>query len=178
MMIYIYILKYLGKVMTRSSHFKPRSRTDLILWNSTQFIDELKKHFRINAAIDTTLRQVIFDIVKENLDSFCEEGTFRPMFDYGFYLDMGNSLPVCCRQSIYGIHEKKIMNKHIQVLDDNDWICDCVGPCGSLFLLAAKPYQEEYTDIKDFFGNCVTVIVLSIVLLGALNFLSPVVSIV
>ena len=41
------------------------------------------------------------------------------------------------------------MNRHIQILEENDWLCDCTGPCGSLFLLATKPHQAGCTDIND-----------------------------
>ena len=42
------------------------------------------------------------------------------------------------------------MSKHIHVLEDNDWICDFVGPCDSMLLLASKFYQEGCIRIKDF----------------------------
>ena len=41
------------------------------------------------------------------------------------------------------------MNKNIQVLEDNDWISECVGPWSSLLILAAKSRQEECTNVKD-----------------------------
>ena len=56
----------------------------------------------------------------------------------------------CCRQPSYGIHERKTMDKHIYILETNDWICDCEGPWGSLILQALKPHQEGCTDINDF----------------------------
>ena len=72
------------------------------------------------------------------------------MFDLKFCLDTGDSKSVCCRQPSYGIHERKIMNTHIQILEDNDWICDYEGSWGSLLLLAPIPHQEGCTDINDF----------------------------
>ena len=42
------------------------------------------------------------------------------------------------------------MKTHIQILEDNDWICDCVGPWCFLLLLATKPHQEGCKDIKEF----------------------------
>ena len=41
------------------------------------------------------------------------------------------------------------MNTHIKVLEDNDQICDCVGPWCSLLILVAKLHQEECEDIKE-----------------------------
>ena len=32
------------------------------------------------------------------------------MFDFEFYLDTGYILPICCKQLIGDIYEKKIMN--------------------------------------------------------------------
>ena len=42
------------------------------------------------------------------------------------------------------------MNNHIQVLEDNDWIYDCVGHWCSLLLLAAKPHQKSCIIIDVF----------------------------
>ena len=98
------------------------------------------KHFKIDFSIDITIHQSILGIIKDNCDSFCEQGTSRPMFDFNFFLDTDGSPPVCCRQPVYGIHERMIMNTHITVLEDNDWTCDYVGPWGSLLLLVAKPH--------------------------------------
>ena len=72
------------------------------------------------------------------------------MFDFEFCLDTGDSKHVCCRQPSYGIHERKITNTHIQILEDNDRICDCEGAWVWLLLLALKLRQEECTDINDF----------------------------
>lgn len=63
--------------------------------------------------IDKNPPQAVLDVIKENWSSFCEEGASRQIFDLGFFLDTGNSQPVCCRHPIYGIYEKKITNKHI-----------------------------------------------------------------
>ena len=72
------------------------------------------------------------------------------MLDFEFYLDTGESPPVCCRQPVYGIHKRKIMTAHIEVLEDNDQICDYVGHWGSFLVLSAKPHQEECNNTNDF----------------------------
>ena len=113
--------------MTRSLTWKPRPRTDLILWDVSSFTSELTKDLCIDDNIDPTIRHSVIKIIHDNWDSFCEQGAARPMFDFEFCLDTGDSKPVCCRQPSYGIHERKIMNTHIQILEDNDWICDCEG---------------------------------------------------
>ena len=60
------------------------------------------------------------------------------MLDFEFFLDTGNLPPLYCRQPVYAAHEKKIMNTHILVLEDDDYICDCVESWGSLLLLASE----------------------------------------
>ena len=39
------------------------------------------------------------------------------------------------------------MKKHIQILEANDWICDCEGPWG-LIILTPSLHQERFTDIN------------------------------
>ena len=48
------------------------------------------------------------------------------------------------------VFTKNIMNTHIQVVRDNNWIYDCVSPWDYRLLLATKSYQEGCIDIKDF----------------------------
>ena len=134
----------------QSPKWKPRPRTDLILLDESSFTSEITKDLRIDDGIDPTISQSVIKIIHDNLDSFCEQGADGPMIDFDFCLDTGDSKPVCCRQSSHGIHERKIMNTHIQILEDNVWICDCEGDWGSLLILASKSHQEGCTDINDF----------------------------
>ena len=97
-----------------------------------------------------TLKEFITIIIKSNWDSFCEQGASRPMFDFEFCIITGGSKPICCWQPSCGIHERNIMDEHIQILETNGWICDCEGPWGSLILLVPKPHQESYNSINDF----------------------------
>ena len=69
---------------------------------------------------------------------------------FEFCIAIDDSKLVCCRQSPYGIHEREIMNTHIQILINYDWICECEIPLESLIILAPKPHQEGCTDINDF----------------------------
>ena len=54
---------------------------------------------------------------------------------------------MCYYQPSYGLHESKIMKQYIKALEDSGLITDCTRPWGSLLLLAAKPHQEDCTDI-------------------------------
>ena len=140
-----------GKAMTRSSRWLTRPQSDLLLWDSLFFSAELMNDFRIELSIDTNIRQSFLSIIKDNWVSFWKQGASRPpMLDFEFYLDTGNSLPVRCRQSVYGINKSEIMTAHIKVLKGNDWICDCVGYWASLLILAAKHHKEGRKDINEF----------------------------
>ena len=146
----LYVLKYYGNSMTRSPTWTPRPRSDLILWDESSSLNELNKDLIIDVSMDLTLKQSIITIIKDNWDSFCEKGASRPTFDFEFCIDTGDSKPVCYHQSSYDIHERKIMDKHIQIFEANNWICDCEDPWGSLILLAPKPHQESCNNIQNF----------------------------
>ena len=45
--------------MTRSPKWKPRPRTDLILWDESFFTSQLTKDLRIDDDIDPTIRQSV-----------------------------------------------------------------------------------------------------------------------
>ena len=113
--------------------------------------------------MDSTIKQSILTIIKDNWNSFCEKDTFRPMFDFVFYIDTGDFKAVCCRQPSYGIHERKIMDKQINILETNDWICDCEGPWGSLILLTSNYIRKDALTSTTFFGASVLPIVHSII---------------
>ena len=74
--------------------------------------------------MDPTIKQSILTIIEDNWDSFSEEGSSRLIFDFEFCIYTGDSKHVCYHQPSYGIHERKIMDKHIHILESNDWICD------------------------------------------------------
>ena len=86
------------------------------------------KELKRDSSIDITIHQSILGVIKDNWDSSYKQGASRPMFDFQSCLDTCDSPPVCYRQPVYGIHERKITNTHINVLEDNDWICDYVDP--------------------------------------------------
>ena len=72
------------------------------------------------------------------------------MFDFELCINIGDSKPTLCYQLAYNIHERKIMNTYIQILEANDWICGCEAPWWSLILLALKSHQEGCSDINGF----------------------------
>ena len=100
--------------------------------------------------MDPTLKKSITTIIQDNWGSFYEQGASCTMFDFEFCINTGDSKPICCRQSSYGTHECKIMDKNILVPETNDCICDCEGHWGSLILLSPKPHQMGCTNINNF----------------------------
>ena len=136
--------------MKRSSHLIPRPRSGLILWDKSVDEPELLRDLLLGDDVDNAIRHKIINIIQDNWDSFWERGGSRPMLDFGFCIDVGNSPPVCCRQPVYSFHESRIMTKLIADLEANKLIRDCEGPWGSLLLLAANPHQESCTNISAF----------------------------
>ena len=59
---------------------------------------------------------------------------------------------MCCRKPRYGPHESKIIMTQIQVLlaNNDGWIRPCYEPWGFSIVLAAKPHQEQVTNIDEF----------------------------
>ena len=51
----LYVLRSYGKAMTRSSIWKPRPRTGIILWDASSFTSDLTKDLRIDDNIDPTI---------------------------------------------------------------------------------------------------------------------------
>lgn len=127
----------------------PSPKVDLILWNEIYFKSEFTKYLKIDINIDSTLHQSILYIIYQNLGSFCEQGSPRPMFDFEFYTDTEDSKLVC-NINQFIVFMKKLLNTNIQILEDNDQIYDCGGPCGLLLILATKLHQENFTNTNDF----------------------------
>ena len=91
----LYVLKNVGKTMTRSPTCIPRPKTDLILWIEPSCHCDFTKALIIDVNMDPTLKKSITTIIQDNWDSFCEKGASRSMFDFEFYIDTGDSKPVC-----------------------------------------------------------------------------------
>ena len=62
----LYVLKHFGKFKTQSPTWKPRPRTDLILWDESSFLDKFNNDLTIDIAMDPTLKESITTIVKDN----------------------------------------------------------------------------------------------------------------
>ena len=85
-------------------------------------------NFNIDSLTDDFTHNAVIQTVKDNWDYFCEVGEARPILDFEFCIDNGNSKAICYRQPKYGVHEATIMSKKISDLEHNKWIRDCSGP--------------------------------------------------
>ena len=91
----------------------PRPYSDIIPWCQALYQQEFDNNFNIASIVSDSTRQVVIQIIHDNWDSFCEVGIAPPMFDFEFCIDTGRAKAVCCRQSVYCIHEGKIMTEQI-----------------------------------------------------------------
>ena len=90
--------------------------------------------------VDATLCYSILDIIHDTWDSYSERGVSRPMIDFEFCLDMGDPIPMCSRQPVYGFHESKIIAKQITDLEVSGLITNCEGAWELFLLLIATPH--------------------------------------
>ena len=96
----LHIFKSFGKSIKSSLHFTIRPRSNFILWDKLVDEPELVKDLHIGNDIDPSIRQSIINIIQKNWDSFYKRGVSQPMLYLEFYIDTGNSPPVCCTTSI------------------------------------------------------------------------------
>ena len=91
------------------------------------------------------------DCIKKFWRVFSKEGVTTPVKDYECEIDTGNARPVACKNATFGPREQPIIEKaiakllelgHIKQIYEGEWL--------SKPLLAAKPHQENVTNIEDF----------------------------
>ena len=82
---------------------------------------------------------------------FCKEGVTTPVKDYECEIDTGDSKSIRCKNLRFGRLETSLIKKaiaklvdlgHVIPIHDGQWL--------SKPLLAAKPHQENITDIENF----------------------------
>ena len=113
--------------MKRSLHFTSRPYSGLIVWNKSVDEPYLLRDLPIGNNLDATICWIIIDIIHDNGGSFFKRGISIPIFAFEFYIDTGNSPPVCCRQIVYGFYESKIITNFIAALEASDVITDYDG---------------------------------------------------
>ena len=129
--------------MKLSSRWNPCVRSDFILCNASFDSPELLRNFRIGKQVDHSSRLSSLSIVKSNWDTFYEQGFLHPVIDFELCIDTGDSVPVYCRQSNNGYHERKIMTQCITTLEGSELITDCERIWCSLLFFDIKPHQED-----------------------------------
>ena len=72
------------------------------------------------------------------------------MLGYEVGIVTGGANPVCCLKPSYGSYETKIIVQQVAQLLCNEWIEQCEGPWGSMFVLAQNPHQENVVNMEDF----------------------------
>ena len=83
---------------------------------------------------DVFTNQAVIQIIEFSWDCFFEIGASRSMLDFEIYIDIGDAKAVFCHQPTYGVHEAKIMSRHISQLENNNWIRDCARPWDMVLL--------------------------------------------
>ena len=147
----LYVCPRLGKSLRRTEPLKQLpTRTDIRLWNTEIDQAGFDSVIKLPQHMGTDICTELTSIIQDNWDCFYAEGARRPMLGFEFCIDTGDSPPVACRQPNYGIHEGKIMTKHVNDLKHNDHVRKCGGPWLSKIVLAPKPHQEHIQDILDF----------------------------
>ena len=146
----VFLFERYGKAICHPSAPFSNARSDIHLWDRERDLPEFEKNFVIDPDADPAIRARIISIIESYWDCFYSAGVMKPILHFEFAIDTGGSAPVCCRKPRYGPHESKIIMTQIQVLLDNGWIRPCFGPWGSSIVLAAKPHQEQVTDINEF----------------------------
>ena len=129
--------------------WEDRQRDDIISFDEDLHMEDLLTNLRIGDTSDE-IKQELITVIKNFWDCFAKEGVRRTILGYEFSIDTGDSPPVCCKQQAYGPHESKIIMEQVNNLKKNEWIRKCVGAWGSKIVLAAKPHQENITNIEDF----------------------------
>ena len=96
-------------------------------------------------------QNTLLAVIKKYWRVFCKGGVTIPVKDYECEIDTGNAAPIRCKNPTFGPHETPIIEQAIAKLvelkladqiHDGEWL--------SKPLLAAKPHQENVTDIADF----------------------------
>ena len=115
------------------------------------------------AHLTTFQQSVLTAVIKKYWRVFCKEGVTTPVKDYECEIDTGDASPIRCKNPRFGPLETPLIEKaiaklmelgHVGQIHDGQWL--------SKPLLAAKPHQENVTDIANFVWRfCVNYIALN-----------------
>ena len=124
----------------------------------------LKEELKI-AHLTSFQQSVLTAVIKKYWRVFSKEGVTTPVKDYECEIDTGDAKPMRCRNPNFGPLETPLIEKaiaklveltHVSPIHDGQWL--------SKPLLAAKPHQENVTDIANFVWRfCVNYIALNAV---------------
>jgi hypothetical protein len=133
-------------------------------YNEAKHGDILRAELNI-AHLTPFQRSILTAVIKKYWRVFSKEGVTTPIKDYECEIDTGTARPIRCRNPNFGPLETPLMEKaiaklvelgHVGQIHDGEWL--------SKPLLAAKPHQENVTNIEDFVWRfCVNYIALNAV---------------
>jgi hypothetical protein len=153
----VFLFEIFGKAIVQKPLKFVNNRTDIHTWDHDRDITKFTKNFVSGPTASPHMKLDIISIIQEYWDCFYSDGVRNPILSFEFSIDTGGSAPVCCPKPHYGPQKGVIIMEHIQVLLHNGWIRLCNGPWGSSIVLAAKPHQEQITDITNFIWHmCVS----------------------
>jgi hypothetical protein len=153
----------------RRRQFPPRSISDVDPDFNVQFDQALhgeqieKELLSRITHLPQHQQRAIRGIVEEFWCLFDRKGLLMPIKDYLCEIDTGNHRPIAVKNPTYGPLETPIVEKAINQLVELNMARQVFdGSWLSKGLLAAKPHQENVTDIEDFVWRfCVNYIALN-----------------
>ena len=108
-------------------------------------------------------KEILTAVIKKYWRVFSKKGVTKPVKDYECEIDTGDAKPIRCKNPNFGPMETPLIEKAIAKLIE-------LGHAGQIHqgewlskpILAAKPHQENITDIEDFVWRfCVSYIQLN-----------------
>ena len=143
-----------GRLIRKRKHPAP-PLTDIdpnfgVEYDDSKHSDLLRKHLDVSH-LTPPQQLVLTNLIKKYWRVFSKEGVTTPVKDYECEIDTGDAKPFACKDPTFGPREQPIIEKaiskllalgHIKQIHDSEWL--------SKPLLAAKPHQENVTNINNF----------------------------
>ena len=125
--------------------------------------EKLEKELSIGPDTPPEIKQRITALIQKYWCCFDDSNVKVPVRGYQCVIDTGTSPPTVAKNIRYGIHEIPIMQKAIDALLEDGFIClDTHSSWLSRIVLAPKPHQEHVQNIDDFIWRfCISYIALN-----------------
>jgi len=150
-----------GRLIRKRKHIAP-PLTDIDPNFGVEY-DELLHGTMLRTELDVShltppQQAILTALIKKYWRVFSKEGVTTPVKYYECKIDTGDAKPVACKNATFGRHELPIIEKaiakllelgHIEQIFEGEWL--------SKPLLAAKPHQENVTNIEASSGDFASV---------------------